>query len=700
MDDYRLLRLLEGRPIQDNRKRHRPGRKNPTKTNWERRNIIAWDGEGANVECDYCCLDWTMPHIRPSRFHMPHDCQGEHIYNLLANSFGHYVLNHEGLTTEQVLNFMLKESKPQAINVIYGGSYDVNMLLRDLPPDKIRTLWENGSVYWGNYGISYAHRKRFSVRYYDHASGRKAPVYSFVLWDVLGFFQKSFVESCRAWFGKELSSHLPILDKIEAMKYQRSTFSVEQIEEIIAYNHAECKLLVLLVQQLFAALDEADIQLTRYDGAGSIAAALLRKNNILEHMGDQDSLCKDNPESYLWARHAYSGGRIEAVKVGNLEDGKIYRDDINSAYPAAALNLPSLAGAYFTMDPLWDGNDYSMVDIEWAIRGKQRPFYPLWYRNWEGRIIYPRMGRGRYWGYEARLMQDYFEEGKDYIFHSACNCHLALDAKPFDFLRHDYSTRQRFNEEGSKAGDALKLGMNSVYGKLAQQAGARNGRIPTYHNLYWAGQITSSTRAALFRAAMQRPNSVIAFATDAIISTSKLALQRNAGLGSWTHERLSGITLVQAGVYWLKQGPEWLVKYRGFDQGSLEREDVVRNWALNRNYEARLTRFYGMGSAVGLNNFKDYWRVWRTETRTLDLQPQGKRTWGKDTNYHERLCATTPAINFDWYDTWLYPHITHSISYPFPIAWCDDYKNPRLVRTDNGLEDLREMEWESLDSYA
>jgi DNA polymerase type B, organellar and viral len=671
MDDYRLLRLLEGRPLKDDRKRGPRGRKGgKKKTTWQRRNIIAWDGEGANL------------------------ADGTHIYNLLANSFGHYIINHEGLSTEQVLNFMLSESKPQAINVIFGGSYDVNMLLRDLPTDKVQTLWDKGTVYWKNYGISYAHRKRFSVRWYDYNAGKK-PTHTFVLWDVLGFFQKSFVEACRGWFGKELVTHLSILDKIEAMKYERDTFSVDRIDEIISYNHAECKLLVLLVQQLFAAMDEADIQLTRYDGAGSIAASLLRRNNILEHGGNQDELCRQSPESYRWSQYAYSGGRIEAPKIGNMEHGTIYRDDINSAYPSACLELPSLAGAYFTMDDEWDGNDYSMAEVEWSLPPNM-PFYPLFYRDHRGQITYPRWGTGRYWGHEIRLLKDYFEEGKDYTIRGACNCHLATDARPFTFLRNDYATRLRFKERGSMASEALKLGMNSVYGKLAQQAGYRAGRIPTYHNLYWAGQITSATRARLYRAAMEAPKSIIAFATDAIISTKKLHLDRNTGLGGWTNEKLSGITMVQAGVYWLKLDGVWISKYRGFDKDSLAREDIIQCWSKGENYEAHLTRFYGMGSAVGTRNFTDYWRVWRTEPRTLDLSPKGKRYPAAFTNYHEKLCETDVAPNFADISEGL-------LSTPYEIAWSDlPGANGRMVKLGANLdeEDIRTYEEELLDSYA
>lgn len=660
---YRLLRTAQGRPVVDERTRkartvpNRPYkyRKQPSK--WERRKIIAWDGEGANLDT------------------------GEHVYNLLANSLGKYIINHGGLSTEECFRFMLNHSDPQAINVIFGGSYDVNMMLRDVPEDKIKKLWQTGSCYWKQYGIHYAHRKKFTVSEYTRARGRK-PIRSIIIWDVLGYFQTSFVKACRKWLGEDFAGKLKVFDDIQAMKDQRSSFTTDKIEDIVKYNYVECQMLVLLVEALFRAMDEAGIVLTRYDGAGSIAAALLRQNNILSHKGEIPKEVSD------WSQYAYSGGRIEAPRCGNLEDGMVYRYDINSAYPSACLQLPSYSGASWSFDGYWNGEPYSIVEVEWSYT-EESPFYPLWYRCPDGRILYPHAGRGRYFGNEIEVLAQHYVEGKDYEIIGACNCDLATDAKPFTFLNHAYATRKSFDNKGSMAGQAIKLGMNSVYGKLAQQAGYRNGRIPTYHHLLWAGQITSITRSKLYSVAMQHPTTVVAFATDAVISLSEHDVPTGDRLGEWTPERFTGLTLVQAGVYWLRLETEWSDKYRGFDAGALQRDELLRCWAENAEYKARLTRFYGMGSAVGLNNFKDYWRVWRTEDRKLSIIPDGKRQPGKRRDYAVELCPTVPTEN-------VYGDM---LSTPYPLEW-GLLAGKKLRETDMDGIDIRTMEEELVDSYA
>lgn len=637
--EYALLRLAQGNPIVDNRKRkgdrHRKDYVRPSPraksayaglNKWQRRSIVAWDGEGANLDT------------------------GEHVYNLLSNSNGNYIINYQGLGTEEVFEFFLDYGRAMDINVIFGGSYDVNMILKDLPKDKLQQLWDSGKTYWKKYRINWATRKRFSIQLLN-AHGKE--VKSFVLWDVIGYFQSSFVVACQKWLGD-----LDVLDDIQSMKLQRSNFKTEDIEDIIEYNKKECILLVLLMERLFASLDEADVELMRYDGAGSIAAALLKKNEIQKHKG------KIPRPVNRWAQYAYSGGRIEAIKCGTtVKPTKIYRYDINSAYPSACLTLPSYVGATWKKELVWDGSYNSLVCVKYHFKD-EAPFYPLWYRDNNGGIIYPRNGYGVYWGAEVENLYKYYEVGQDFEVEWAVNCTLDNDDKPFTFITDLFELRKKFKAEGSMASESLKLGLNSIYGKLVQQAGYREGRIPTYHQLLWGGQITAYTRAKLFDAAMQSPKDVISFATDAVFSTTKLDLPCSGELGEWSFDEFQGITIVQAGVYFLDDGSKWYEKFRGFDKGSLDRERIIECWRTGEQYEAKLTRFIGLGSALMSTDF-NVWRTWRSDTRSLDISPIGKRIAGSRTDYHKGIRGTKPS-----------PNITPDIlSTPYSIVWVDGIKN-------------------------
>ena len=276
----------------------------------------------------------------------------------------------------------------------------------------------------------------------------------------------------------------------------------------------------------------------------------------------------------------------------------------------------------------------------------------------------------------------------DYEILGACNVHLANDIKPFAYLSDMYDKRLLLKQAGNMAAEAFKLGMNSTYGKLAQQAGYRNGRIPSYHQLLWAGQITAYTRAQLYRAAMQKPSHVVAFATDAVITTAPLKLDIGTGLGEWTADKFHGITIVQPGVYWLKQSEDsWTDKYRGFDKGSLMREEIIRCWEKGEDYEARLTRFVGLGSALMSTDFYAHWRKWETQSRTLTLTPSGKRMPSDDVCYWQKLCDTLarPNINLDL------------MSKPYPLLWVTTEDGPKTIKPEHELGILED---ELLDSYA
>ena len=68
---------------------------------------------------------------------------------------------------------------------------------------------------------------------------------------------------------------------------------------------------------------------------------------------------------------------------------------------------------------------------------------------------------------------------------------------------------------------ALKLILNSLYGKMAQSIGSK-GELPKASNPFYAGAITAGTRARLVEAGLYGPHQVIFFATDAIMSIGRL----------------------------------------------------------------------------------------------------------------------------------------------------------------------------------
>ena len=94
-----------------------------------------------------------------------------------------------------------------------------------------------------------------------------------------------------------------------------------------------------------------------------------------------------------------------------------------------------------------------------------------------------------------------------------------MDVKPFAFVPDLYNLRRKWKQLKIGAEKVLKFTINSFYGKLAQSIGGSEEHKPPYHNIGWAGYITSEIRAQMFNAIMQAPDKIISITIDGIYST-------------------------------------------------------------------------------------------------------------------------------------------------------------------------------------
>ena len=90
-------------------------------------------------------------------------------------------------------------------------------------------------------------------------------------------------------------------------------------------------------------MSEIGLHLRHWHGAGAAASALIESQKLKMHYGPDIAASNISPQQTA-AHHAYFGGRIELLKQGFLEDGSLHVYDIASAYPAAMVEFPSLAG--------------------------------------------------------------------------------------------------------------------------------------------------------------------------------------------------------------------------------------------------------------------------------------------------------------------------------------------------------------------
>jgi hypothetical protein len=479
--------------------------------------------------------------------------------------------------------------------------YDVNMWLRDVAIEDLRRIDDNAFVWVGEYEVAWVNRKFFYLRRRGAEVGRR-------FWDVYPFFQSSFIEALASY-------HIDCdMERITAGKLHRGLFEGSQIQELITpYCKAELAALVLLVRELKYALARAGLKLTRWDGPGSAAAALLKREHVDRYRAECPAIVNHIADA------AFFGGRIELVRHGHHR-GTIYSYDINSAYPAAAVHLPALVDGQWIQGAEWPArlDDYALYKVRWSYT--DHPFYPFPIRRPDDMVTYPQAGTGWVWAPElyaamvCKRPDDIIDILDSWAFRPAST------AKPFAFVEKLYADRQALKAVGDGAEKAIKLALNSLYGKLAQRVGERNGRSPATQQLEWAGWITSYTRALLYQTAMQCPDAIVQFSTDALYATAPLSLPVSNELGEWEAAEYQTGTFVQSGVYWVGQAPHEECFFRGFDPSSVSRGRVLRAWAAGvRILECKSMRFCGLRYSLAQDPPLRSWRQWVIGVRNLDL---------------------------------------------------------------------------------
>jgi hypothetical protein len=145
-------------------------------------------------------------------------------------------------------------------------------------------------------------------------------------------------------------------------------------------------------------------------------------------------------------------------------------------------------------------------------------------------------------------------------------------------------------------------------------------------------------------------------------------------LGQWEFKQHEGITVVQSGVYWTyEKDGEPKTFCRGFDKGSLSIEKIISAWKRKKkSYDAELTRFVTMGSALAGQTAFVNWRKWRTMPRRLSLTTENtkrfdeidSRDWTKDNGPHAKLVDTHAAVPAAQI-------VGQSMSARYPLLWVD-----------------------------
>lgn len=620
-------------------------RKNHHVSKFDAAIFVAIDGEGVNTGVELRDGDAILQ---------------EQKYVLLMNSLGEKVVNLQGLSTEVCLDFLLNSAKTKSATLVcYGASYDVNMMLRELPEEKLRKLHKDKKVFYKNYILFYTPRKVFTVVKFRREWNAEKKDHDIVveksvtLWDVIGFFQSSFVYTLKTYFLSKLADmsarekYERIIPLIEQGKNERRVFTLDQLETFIEpYCKMEVDALVDLMKVLHGYISKAGLVLSRWDGSGAVATAMLKKYNVKMHI--DESLFPR--EVIVAGEYAYFGGRIEVLLFGNYVY-IVYHYDINSAYPSCMALIPSFIGGKWkhhtqgrSYQEVYDSPTVSLFLVEWECRKGTDPIVnPFPWRSKDNRVFFPKRGMNWIYKPELEMALNKFRGTHSFMVRESWEYTPATPTVyPYSFVPEMYELRKVAIKNGDGTQIVYKLALNTLYGKTAQNKGynAEEERKPPYHNIIIAGLITSYTRAKLMEAAMQSPEDIVFLATDGIYSKVPLDLPGTDAtekiMGEWEYQTHDFLTIFMSGVYWTASNDPTKddnAYSRGYDKKFKDadgnevtfmelRPHLLKAWEDGKTtYAIPSTRFVTIGSAIALgkHGFKQHcW--WRTINRELDLR--------------------------------------------------------------------------------
>ncbi|WP_067929527.1 hypothetical protein [Alicyclobacillus shizuokensis] len=286
---------------------------------------------------------------------------------------------------------------------------------------------------------------------------------------------------------------------------------------------------------------------------------------------------------------AYYGGRIEAAFIGEF-DGPLYGYDIQSAYPYA-----------FSLLPAWSPDDLEWVDgldpkgrmgcyyVRWWLPDGAN-FYPFPFREKNGNVHFPPNGEGwvmspevyaamQHWPVQNGDYYDFNVQGIQVVGGLVLRGTEAAGAGTYRLpnvctsaqkLLEMAGVRLQAKHAGQPHEKALKLVINSVYGKTIQQVGAHK-----YLHTFAAAWITSVCRALAYRAVgPDWDHRVVSFMTDGVLSTVPLNVELGDGLGSWEVTQYAHATQLLPGVYQLAS--MWPIRFKVSRKTHSERKRKVK----------------------------------------------------------------------------------------------------------------------------
>lgn len=390
---------------------------------------------------------------------------------------------------------------------------------------------------------------------------RKKTVWFF---DAAVFYQTAFggmslEKAAQSYLGEGKSNEAEGLDR--AKIGSEDGYYTANRDAIVRYCIRDAELTARLMEKTLSAFEHLGFSFPEKPfSKGSVSKQILKDNHVLDATQAAYERLDLNAYRSYW-RKSYQGGVFLLCAGGTVEN--VTEADINSAYPWALLQFPSLEGAEVIDldDPRFPECYFRFYKIE----AKPTPRLPLKEKR-SLRKIYGYADEIYTWWVAAPDLASLTVWGDAYRVVDGCGILCPNQTRPFAFLSDVFSQKtEAKNRWGADSIEYLnvKIVANGFYGILAQRR-PREGR---FTNLIYASYTTALCRQKLWAKAKEITEgggTILQYATDGLLFRGGDNFQNSDALGEWSIHSVDRVTLFESGVYVKRKGDRTEVKKRGF----------------------------------------------------------------------------------------------------------------------------------------
>lgn len=552
---------------------------------------------------------------------------------LIADSNGKY-LEYPDITFESVAKFLLRFDNGYWV-FFYNIGYDAECILKLLPKEVLNSYNSKKELKfeYNDYSIHYIDRKQFTIRKGNHVV---------VCHDIAQYYDnRPLLAAYKDSIGKALDTGYleikAIRQDFKLWRYLRNKKAIRR------YCIEDCRMTKELADKWIDTFSRQFEFLPRnWISSGYLAEKVLIYNNVhIPYFHD----ISYSVQELAWK--AFYGGRFELIQRGFI--GKCWLYDINSAYPYALTQLPDITkGRWISSAKIEPDAALGLFHIRAKIDNSVK-VAPFPFRTKTNKIIYP---VGEFETYvtleELKVVRDdsriSYEIIESYQFIPDENC-----GYPFrDFIEKQYYLRLDLKARGDPLEKAIKIVLNSMYGKMAQRV---NNRMGNLFNSVIASFITGFTRAHLYKFMKEHnlEKHVVAFATDSVAVRKGIHDLNSRKLGEMKLDKQGDDAIFLSNGFYRFNG-KWKQRGVGYDrEKKLEIEHLATRVREDGQLyiEVKSTRTTHVKGAILYNKLKSIGKI-EVYEKKINLNSDKKRFWSSDlTSLNDNSSCDSVPININ-----------------------------------------------------